>query len=87
MKDVEILDTTIDEWQAEMELYDNKDVPGKTLSELSQELGVNERTMRRRVLHMIKINRCTSARGQRIDNLGRRYKATVYQLTPKKEKE
>ncbi len=81
MKDVETLDTTIDEWRAEMELYDDKDVPGVTLSELSQELKISETTMRRRIKHMIKINRCTSANGQRIDNLGRCRKVIVYQLT------
>lgn len=87
MKDTETLDTTIDEWRAEIELYDEKDVPGVTLSELSQELKVSETTMRRRIKHMIKINRCIPAHGQRIDNSGRCYRVMVYRLTPKGKKE
>jgi DNA-binding Lrp family transcriptional regulator len=78
------LDTTIEEWRAELERMSHND-PGSTLFELAKSLGVSESTMRRRITQLINEGKCIDGIGQRIDSLGRSYDVTVYQLRPKKK--
>ena len=85
--DVGILDTTIDEWQAEMERFVPRNVPGKTISELSRELDIPDSTMRNRIQILIQEGRCIRRYGIRKDDLGRDYQVSLYQLiTIEKEK-
>ena len=86
MKDVETLDTTVDEWQAEMQQLMPKNVPGRTIMELCKELKIRRTTMQNRLQNLIDFGKCTYAEGTRIDKKGRSYCVTVYQLRPKKEK-
>lgn len=81
MKDNDTLDTTVDEWQAEMERYDKKNIAGKTLMELSQKLHISRTTMGFRLQTLIDEGRCTRDMGVRIDKSGRRFEVAVYQLT------
>lgn len=87
MSDDNTLDTTIDEWQAELQRFKPECSLGKTLWELSEELGLSPTTMRLRLLDLIKTGRCTYGQGQRTDKRGRRYNVAVYQLIPQKKTE
>lgn len=86
MKDVETLDTTIDEWRAELQKFNPGDVPGWTLQELCKELKVRRTTMQNRLQDLIDYGRCTWFEGTRTDKKGRSYTVTVYQLIREKEK-
>ena len=86
MKDVETLDTTVDEWQAELQKFTPKNVPGRTIQELCKELKVRRTTMQNRIQDLIECGRCTWREGTRTDKKGRTYSVTVYQLILKKEK-
>ena len=78
------LDTTIDEWQAEMD-YMEKGDPGKTARELAEELGnIPKSTMQCRLEKLVKAGRCIKGTGKRI-GVGGVYLVSVYQLK-KKEK-
>ena len=80
------LDTTVSEWQAEMDKFAKGD-PGKTISELMKDLEKSKYTTRLLVLELMDSGRCTQGTGVRIDSSGRRQYVTVYQLISKKEKE
>lgn len=77
------LDTTVDEWQAEMDKLDKGD-DGKTITELTEELGVHKTTMRDLILKLLLAGKCKQGKGIRLDSMGRRQHMAVYQL--KKEK-
>lgn len=79
------LDTTIDEWQAEMKRI-SPDAPGKTLSELATELKISKTTMRRRIEQLINEGRCMQNTGKRFDRFNRLYDVSVYQLYPREKK-
>lgn len=85
MKDNDTLDTTVDEWQAEMERLVPKNVPGETLLELCKKLKVRRTTMQNRLRTLIDNGRCIWREGIRIDKKGRSYTVVVYQLTPQKK--
>lgn len=76
------LDTTVDEWQAEMDKLSEGD-PGMTLSELMKELGLKKTTMQERLKELVATGRCIRGIGRRI-GVGGVYPVAVYQL--KKEK-
>ena len=78
------LDTTVDEWRAEMEKLQYLDDPGKTISELAKEYGINKGTVARHVSNLVDKGECIKGANTRIDSSGRRQAVIVYQL--KKEK-
>ena len=86
MKDIETLNTTVDEWRAEITKLEPRNSPGKTIVELSKELELSPTTLYRHIRKLIQSGRCVTKGGQRTDNRGRRYNVTVYQLIPQKEK-
>lgn len=73
------LDTTIDEWQAEMyKLRPN--APGKTVEELRKEFGgIPRSTMQNRLDRLVESGRCIRRLGIRVGRKGA-YTASVYQL-------
>jgi len=76
------LDTTIDEWRAEMNSFG--DDPGKTTKELAEKFNVSVRTMQRRIAALIDSGKCKE--GRAVKNYRGIPKYTpVYQLTPKKK--
>lgn len=78
------LDTTVEEWQAEMERITPND-SGRTLSELSVELKVSATTMQRRITQLINEGKCIRGTGRRFDCHNRPYDVTVYQLIPQEK--
>ena len=80
MSDDNTLDTTVEEWHAELQRIAPKDVPGRTLSELCEELKTPLTTMQRRITELLNEGSCRSLVGQRKDRKGRLYDVTVYQL-------
>ncbi len=74
------LDTTVDEWRAEMEKSETGE-PGLTVRELMEKLGLKRTTMQERLGKLIKAGRCTRGRGKRI-GVGGTYPVAVYQLIP-----
>lgn len=77
------LNTTIDEWRAEMERIDFG-APGKTLRELCSELGMKRTTMQNRLADLIQDKRCIKGVGKRI-GVGGVYPVSVYQLIPQEK--
>lgn len=73
------LDTTIDDWRAEMERLSTGD-PGKTVRELAREFGdIPRSTIQSRLEKLIAEGRCTRGIGKRI-GVGGVYTVSVYQL-------
>lgn len=86
MSDDNFLDTTIDDWRAEMEKINIGD-PGMTARELARELypsPIPVSTMRNRLDKLISKKKCTRGIGRRI-GVGGVYTVTVYQLLPKEK--
>ena len=81
--DSTILDTTVDEWRAEMDSFYGDD-PGKTTKELAEEFNVSVRTMQRRIATLIDFGRCKKGRALRDFRGFPRY-TSVYQLILKKK--
>lgn len=79
------LDTTIDQWRAEMEKCTPND-PGLTIQELCEKLGTKKTATQGLVGRLVKDGKCKKGYSRR-ENNGFVYYASVYQiLTPKKEK-
>ncbi len=83
--DTDTLDTTIEEWQKEMEQLTPRNTSGKTLLELCEGLKVCRTTMQNRLQDLINCGKCTWADGTRTDKKGRTYSVTVYQLRKEKK--
>lgn len=89
MSDNNTLDTTIDEWQAEMARVEEAITGGsqkylkngKTLSELQIELNVSYHRIRRLVGILTEKGACEIGRAYRLDLHGIRRLVPVYQLT------
>lgn len=77
------LDTTIDDWRAEIEQMNSSD-PGKTAKELAEEFNIPRSTMHDRLQKLVKIGRCKKGIGKRI-GVGGVYTVSVYQLIPQKK--
>lgn len=85
------LDTTVDEWRAEMEKFTPaatlSSLPyltkGKTSGELAKEFKVSNDTIVRRLSEMIKNGRCEKGRAHRATINGQEKNVPVYQLVPK----
>ncbi len=79
------LDTTVDDWRAEMEEFRKQEnAPGKTVSELAKEFGIGHRAMQYRIIKMLQEGRCYmvgKAMRRAID--GRMFPIPVYRLTKK----
>lgn len=76
------LDTTIDDWRAEMNSYG--DDPGMTTKELAEKFNVSVRTMQRRVAALIDSGKCKEGRALRNWRGIPRY-TPVYQLISEKK--
>lgn len=79
------LDTTIDEWRAEMERLRGGNDPGKTTAELARELGIPERTMLRQVRKLVEEGRCVVGTTTRLTTAGHCRRVPVYQLISNKK--
>ena len=89
MKDAETLDTTIDEWRAEVHrLEKSSDINGLTITELMKSLDLTRWGANELVRQLTANMRCESGSSTRKDRTGRSYHVTVYQLTnsPNKRK-
>ncbi len=87
MKDVEALDTTVEEWRVAIdEASGSSAIEGKTAIELAEEYGCSGTWMRKKLNKMIELGRCKRMRGRRVASDGRTMPVNVYQLRPKKEK-
>ena len=73
------LDTTVDEWQAEVSnLY--KDDPGSTLTELEEIFNRTRYATRKIIVGLVASGRCIQGIATRIDASGRKISVSVYQL-------
>jgi hypothetical protein len=78
------LDTTVDEWQAEMGRL-QPGAPGETVMELRKKFGdIPKSTMQSRLDRLVESGRCIRRLGTRVSVSGASYVVSVYQL--KKEK-
>jgi DNA-directed RNA polymerase specialized sigma24 family protein len=77
MKDVNFLETTVDQWR---EALMPKDDPGLTLIEISDETGISLRTAQRRIRKLLKAGECKKGMATRTDSLGRVQRVPVYQM-------
>ncbi len=86
MKDVETLNTTVDEWRIEMERHDLIAVSGNTIREIAACTKMGLTATRERIRKLCKSDRCIVRNGSRVATDGHHYPVSVYQLTLKKEK-
>ena len=77
------LDTTVEEWKAELEDHITRNDPGLTIAEIAAILGSSRQTAYRRVSELIKKGRCREGTGMRVNKSGRRQRVAVYLLLPK----
>ncbi|KKM24786.1 hypothetical protein LCGC14_1601600 [marine sediment metagenome] len=87
MKDVETLDTTVEEWREEVhKLRQSSDMNGLTIAELMQSLNLTRWGANELVRRLTVINRCKRGFSTRKNIHGWQYRVAVYQLIPKEEK-
>lgn len=82
-KENNTLDTTMDDWRAELERMVAGD-PGMTVRELCKETGIKRTAMQTSLNKLIASGRCFRGIGKRL-GAGGVYTVSVYQLIPKKE--
>lgn len=78
------LDTTIDDWRAEMGRLQPND-PGLSMVEIADEIGMSLSTTCRKIRHLLKSGKCKQGFAIRTDAIGRRQRIPVYQLIPEKK--
>ena len=84
MSDDNFLDTTVDDWRAEMEQL-ARDDPGETIAELAFRFNVNVRTLQRHIAKLIDEGKCIQGKAKRITRSGYYQLIPVYQLIPEKK--
>ena len=78
------LNTTVDQWRAEMERIDAGS-PGFTAAELADQLGIPKSTILGRIAKMAREGRCVAGIGLRKDSAGRNYHVQVFEIKREKE--
>jgi len=79
------LDTTVDEWRAEMEKLE-EGAPGITITELKRKMGWSKHMVQTRIEKLLSAGRCIRGMGKRVDSAGRLIRVPVYQLVKGKKK-